>query len=122
MSNKRYPMGHPLVHSDEFNLMTEHTVNGPTGQITQWLVGADFDCLLTLNSSTEAIIAGRQDNISIFEGLVEKSVPLKNTSVFKRKSDGATFRLTSDPVDDVTPGVASFNLMFFTCERWNLPS
>lgn len=114
-------MPSPLDHADKFNFIDKKTVNTPYGPETQWVDGADFDCLLTKVGDTEAMIAERKDNIKIFTGMVDKALPVEKNTVFKRKSDGKTFRITSDPTDDETPEMATFQVKYFTAEEWALP-
>lgn len=114
-------MPSPLDHADKFSFLDLKTVNGPFGPAKEWVDGADFDCLLTKVGDTEAMIAERKDNIKIFTGMVDKDNPIERNSVFKRKSDSKTFRVTSDPTDDKTPETATLQVKYFTAEEWELP-
>lgn len=114
-------MPSPLDHADDFVFLDKTTVSGPFGPEVKWTEGAAFRCLLTFNSSMEARIAEQSGVKSLFSGLVEKNIPIEFHSVFKRVSDGATFRVTSEPKDDESPEIASFQVKAFTAEKYDLP-
>ena len=52
--------------------------------------------------------------------VVESDVEiLRYQKVFQRDSDGATFRVTSNPV--VAPDVSTVQISAMTAERWEIP-
>lgn len=114
-------MPSPMTRAEPFIFIDKRTENGPLGQITEWAEGAEFQCLLILNKSTEAIIAERKDSISIYRGTVDKATAIERNQVIKRKIDGATFRVTSDPTDDESPERAGFQVKGFSAEKWDIP-
>lgn len=114
-------MPNPLSHADKFKFLNRVVTNGPFGPVIDWQEGAEFDCLLTFNSSMEARIAEKQQVTSLFSGIVAKDSPIEYHSVFKRVSDDAVFRVTSEPKDDESPGIATFSVKAFTAEKYTLP-
>lgn len=112
----------PLDHADQFQILDRVTTSGPFGPQISWHPGLIFDCLLTFNSSMESRIAEQAGVTSLFSGLVEKNIPIEFHTVFKRVSDGATFRVTSEPKDDESPEIASFQVKAFTAEKYELPT
>lgn len=112
----------PLQHADSFQILDRVTTSGPFGPVIEWRPGLTFDCLLTFNSSMESRIAEQAGVTALFSGLVAKDIPLEHHSVFKRVSDGATFRVTSEPKDDESPEIASFQVKAFSAEKYELPA
>lgn len=115
-------MASPLDHSDQFVILDKTTTSGPFGPQISWQPGLTFNCLLTFNSSMEARVAEQAGVTSLFSGLCEKNIPIEFHTVFKRVSDGATFRVTSEPKDDESPEIASFSVKAFTAEKYELPA
>lgn len=114
-------MPSPLAHADKFQFLNRIVTNGPFGPVIEWQNGAEFDCLLTFNSSMEARIAEKQQVTSLFSCIVAKETPIEYHSVFKRVSDGTVFRVTSEPKDDESPSIATFSVKAFTAEKYTLP-
>lgn len=114
-------MPSPLDHADKFIILNKIVTNGPFGPVVEWQDGAEFDCLLTFNSSMEARIAEKQQVTSLFSGIVSKTTPIEYHSVFKRVSDGSVFRITSEPLDYESPEIATFSVKSFSAEKYTLP-
>ena len=112
----------PMAHADKFVILDRKTTNGAWGPIVEWHDGLEFQCLLTLNSSMEARIAEQAGVTSLFTGLIDQDTPLEFHGMFRRVSDNAIFRVTSEPKDDETPSVASFSLKKFSAERSEIPT
>lgn len=72
--------------------------DGYGGYESVWTAGADFDAVITEDLSRQATIAGLELATSFYGVKVENSVPLEFHSVFKRVSDGKTFRIRSSDV------------------------
>ena len=94
--------------------------DGFGGYETAWKDGIEFQNYQTLESSVEARIAEKQGVTSVYNALVSKAVPIEYHSVFRDTTTGETYRVTSDPSDKQAPKSASFDLKFFTAERWAL--
>ena len=96
--------------------------DGAGGYEVTWTEGAEFSNYQALDTSTEARIAERQGMTSIYSALVIKSLPIEYNDVFKDTSTGFTYRVTSDPTDKEAPSSSTFDLKYFTAERWDLTS
>lgn len=94
--------------------------DGFGGYKTVWKDGIEFQNYQALESSMEARIAEKQGVTSVYNALVSKAVPIEYHSVFRDTTTGETYRVTSDPSDKQAPKSASFDLKFFTAERWAL--
>jgi hypothetical protein len=95
--------------------------DGAGGFITSWTEGATFKAAISSNTTTEAQIAEAQGMKRIYSVVTNKNAMLDHNDVFKRVSDGATFRVKSDGEDVKTPHSASLNMSQVTAERWELP-
>jgi hypothetical protein len=94
--------------------------DGEGGFEVSWKDGADFLAAIVLNSSIEAQIAQAQGVTSLYTVTTEKNAVLSYHDVFKRKSDGQTFRVTSNGSDKQTPDVATFQFSQVNAEKWEL--
>lgn len=102
-------------------LLEKKTVSdGFAGYETVWVDGIEFQNYQTLESSVEARIAEKQGVTSVYNALVKRDLPIEYHSVFRDTTTGETYRVTSDPSDSQAPKSASFDLKFFTAERWAL--
>lgn len=94
--------------------------DGEGGYITSWVEGIEFENYQTLDTSMEARIAEKQGVTSVYSALMKKNVPIEYGDVFKDKTTGITYRVTSNPDEKQAPKSASFDLKYFTAERWEL--
>lgn len=94
--------------------------DGLGGFKTQWVEGAKFRAAVVKNSSMQAKIAEKSGVTEVYRVTVGKGTPLVFHDVFRRDSDGAIFRVTSNIKDSETPEVASFQFGQVDAERWNL--
>lgn len=99
---------------DEIIAMHTETVNGLKDDAAKYR--EDSEKL----AQAEAQIAERQGMTSIYEALVIKSLPISYNDVFKDTSTGLTYRVTSCPEDKEAPSSSTFDLKYFTAERWDL--
>lgn len=99
----------------------EREPDGAGGFITSWKEGTPFKAAFSINTSTEMQIAEAQGLKRVYSVTTVKSATLDYHDVFKRVSDGATFRVTSEGKDKETPEFASFGFAQVTAERWDLP-
>lgn len=94
--------------------------DGLGGFVYAWVDGATFQAAITKDSTMQARIAEKQGVTEVYTVTVQKGVTLDFHDVFKRDSDGAIFRVTSNIKDSETPGVATFQIGQVTAERWAL--
>ncbi len=94
--------------------------DGSGGWITRWTDGAAFDNYQALDTSMEARRAEQEGVTSVYSALVNRKLPIQYNDAFKDLETGLTYRVTSNPEDKKAPRSASFDLKFFTAERWNL--
>ena len=99
----------------------EREPDGAGGFKTAWKDGAPFKAAISINTSTEMQIAEAQGLKRVYSVTTNKNATLDYHDVFKRVSDGATFRTTSEGKDIETPEFASFSFAQVTAERWDLP-
>lgn len=95
--------------------------DGMGGFTPTWTEGAEFFAVIRKDSTPEEIVAQQQGAAETFTIIVDRSVPLEYHDVFKRISDGAVFRLTSNTKDAAAPGRSTIPIAKATCERWVLP-
>ncbi len=95
----------------------------PYGSWTDvWQEGASFNATIIKNSTTEALVAEKQGISEIFTVVTAKGFPLAYHDVFKRVSDNAIFRVTSDSTDSEAPARSTVKIEKVTAERWELPN
>lgn len=94
--------------------------DGEGGVMNTWTEGASFKAAITFDSSMEARSAQKQGVTSLYTVTTRKSVKLGFHDVFKRRSDGKIFRVTSDGDDKYTPDSATLNMRQVTAEEWRL--
>lgn len=96
--------------------------DGQGGTQRAWVDGASFDAAIIKDSSMQARIAEKQGVTELYTVTTDINVQLDFYDVFRRESDGAIFRVTSNIDDSKTPKVASFQFGQVTAEKWVLPS
>lgn len=94
--------------------------DGQGGTTTEWTDGAEFMAAVIKNDTLAAIVAEKQGVTEVYKVTTKPGVGLEFHEVFRRVSDGATFRVTSNATDSQTPNVASFAFEQVTAERWAL--
>lgn len=94
--------------------------DGEGGFTTAWREGAEFDAAIVRDTSLEARIAERDGLANTYTVTTSADAALGFHDVFKRKSDGQVFRVTSDGDDRRTPPVASFQFEQVGAEEWSL--
>lgn len=104
-------------------MLDRRTVPDGLGGFThEWQEGATFLAAVVKNSSLEARVAEKQGVTEIYTVTVNRGLTLQYHDVFRRVSDGAVFRVTSNVKDSETPNVATFQIGQVTAERWELPN
>ena len=104
-------------------LLDRRTVSDGMGGYTQtWVDGAEFQAAIVKDSSMEARVAEKQGVTEVYTVTTDKTVPLDFHDVFRRESDKAVFRVTSNITDSMTPSAATFSFGQVTAEKWVLPT
>lgn len=96
--------------------------DGEGGFYTEWEDGAEFVAAIVPDVTTQAVIAERQGMTKIYRVTTPKNAILSFHDIFRRESDGQTFRVTSDGKDIQTPassGLPPFSQV--TAEAYSLP-
>lgn len=96
--------------------------DGAGGYKTTWTEGLDFENYQYMDTSMEARRAEKEGVKSLYSALVQRDFPLEYGDAFKDKNTGITYRVTSEPDEKKAPKSSTFDLKYFTVERWNLPS
>lgn len=94
--------------------------DGEGGMETVWETGDAFAASIVLQNSAEYRRAENGALRKSYSVFTDKGVELQHQDVFRRCSDGKTFRVTSDGRDRQTPACASFSFVRVTAERWDL--
>lgn len=94
--------------------------DGMGGFTPEWVDGAPFKAAVIKNNTLEARVAEKQGVTELYTVTVDKGLILQYHDVFRRLSDGLTFRVTSNIRDSETPTVATFQIGQVTAERWEL--
>ena len=96
------------------------TSDGLGGFETVWTEGAEIECAIVFDTSTESRIADKLGVTSLYTITTTKNVALNYHDIIKRKSDSKVFRITSDGDDKYTPNSATLNMRQVTAEEWRL--
>ena len=94
--------------------------DGEGGFTTAWQEGAQFDAASGKHTSLDARIAAKDGPTNTYTVTTSANASLEFHDVFKRKSDGQVFRVTSNGDDKRTPPVASFEFEQVSAEEWSL--
>ena len=94
--------------------------DGMGGFIVTWNEGAAFEAIIRKDSTPEVRVAEQQGVNEMFTVIVNKTLPLQYHDVFKRLSDNAIFRLTSNTLDSAAPEHSTVPIAKATAERWRL--
>lgn len=104
-------------------VLDKRTVSdGMGGFVYQWAEGAEFSAAIVKDNTLQARVAEKQGVTEVYTVTVDKGVTLEYHDVFRRKSDSAVFRVTSNVSDSETPARASFQIGQVSAERWELPT
>lgn len=103
-------------------LTKKRVPDGQGGFEAIWTDGDEFDAAIVKDRSLQARVAEKQGVSSVYTITTARGVALEYHEVFRRVSDGAIFRATSDYTDSRPPDVATFDFEQVTAERWELPT
>lgn len=95
--------------------------DGQGGTTTKYAEGAVFEAAITKNKTLEAVRAEKEGVTELYLVTTAKGVGLDFGETFKRLSDGAKFRVTTNAKDSETPKAASFSFERVRAERWEIP-
>ena len=96
------------------------TPDGRGGIIYEYVDGAAFDAAIYLSNSLEEQKAEKQGVTGLYQVTTKKNVRLEYHTVFKRLSDGQTFRVTSKD-ESKTPASSTLNMRVVKAEEYALP-
>lgn len=106
---------------EKFVIMDKTTApDGEGGVVTTYTDGAEFIGAITFDDSMEARVAEKQGVKSLYTMTTKKSVVLRYHDVFRRLSDGKTFRATSDGDDKFSPKTSTLNIRQVTAEEFSV--
>lgn len=97
------------------------TQDGLGGYKTTWTDGIAFSAAIRKDDQIQTRIAEKQGLTEFYTVVVQKGFPVAYHDVFRRVSDGLTYRFTSDIKDKGTPAVSRIGIGVVYAERWNLP-
>lgn len=92
--------------------------DGEGGWSTAWSDGPTFEAAIVLDSSMAARVAESEGVTGVYTVTTDRNVQLDFHDVFRRLSDGTTFRVTK--LADPTPSVASFEFNQCHAEEWEV--
>ena len=95
--------------------------DGQGGERVVTTEGKSFKAAIVLDNSVEALKAQKQGVTSVYTVTTSRSHILRYNDVFRRLSDGETFRVTSDGGDKLTPCCAQLDMSQVRAEKWRLP-
>ena len=93
--------------------------DGRGGIIYTYVEGAEFEAAIFLTNSLEGEIAQKQGVTGIYQVTVKRNVRLEYHDIFKRVSDGKTFRVTSKD-ESKTPGSSSLDMRVVRAEEYEV--
>lgn len=106
---------------DDCVIMNKITVSdGEGGFTTEWEEGAEIKVAIVNDMSIQARVAEQQKVTSTYTLTTARKNALELHDVIKRLSDGATFRVTSDGSDKLSPKVSTLDMSQVTAEKWSL--
>lgn len=91
-------------------------------EIVRYIDGAHFEAAITFDTSVQARIGMSQGVKNMYTVYTRRMKMLQPFEVFRRESDGKTFRVTSDSYDKKTPESASLDMRVCTAEEWSIPN
>lgn len=90
--------------------------DGFGGIVKEWRDGAKFRAAILAKATTEAEIAYQQGVKRMYTVYTKQIVQLSRNDRFRRESDGRILRVTSDAVEDGTPGASVLDLYRVSAE------
>ena len=110
-----------LNEYQEYEILNRNIVDdGEGGQITVWLPGFKFMAAVTLDDTTEMLIAQAQGIRGNYSVTTAKSVRLPYNTVFRRVSDGQIYRIVTKD-EFAPPSTSSLDMRGNRAEEYVLP-
>lgn len=107
---------------EKCTLIDRRTISdGMGGYTKEWIDGAEFVAAINKDNTLAARVAEKQGVTEVYTVTTYKGATLDFHDVFRRQSDGLTYRVTSNSKDSETPPRATFQIAQVTAERWDLP-
>lgn len=94
--------------------------DGEGGWNTTWTDGPEFEAAIVRDTTMAARVAESEGMANVYTVTVDRALSLDFHDVFRRKSDGQVFRVTSDSTDKQTPDRATFQFAQVNAEEWKL--
>ena len=94
--------------------------DGRGGLIAVWTEGAEFSAAITYDPSVQAKVAESQGVKDLITVTTARTLTLEYHDVFKRVSDGQTFRVTSKGENRATPRSAGLDMRQVSAEEYSL--
>lgn len=95
-------------------------LDGRGSMVTEWVDGAQFDAAITYDTSVQAKVAEASGVKDLITVTTSKAIKLDYHDVFRRVSDGQTFRVTSKGENNKTPASASLDMRQLSAEEYEL--
>lgn len=96
----------------------QHSPDGHGGTKTSWVESVEFQAAISYDTSVQAKVAQSQGVRDLIKVTTVREVSLDYHDVFKRVSDGQTFRVTSKGSNNKTPPSAGLNMRQVDAEEW----
>lgn len=106
--------------TDCVEMKKTRTPDGLGGHKVVWTEGMPFRAAIVKDDSLAASVAEKQGVTEVYTITTEVGVVLDYHEVFRRKKDGAIFRVTTNSEDSRPPSVATFDFEQVKAERWEL--
>lgn len=87
------------------------------GYVTRYTEGAPFEAVITENTSVEAKVAQKEHSLTFYGVKIGREVPLEYNSIFRRESDGKTFRISVDAAMN-SPSFSPLNMKALQAEEF----
>lgn len=102
-------------------ILDKRTVpDGLGGYLIEYVEGARFQAAVIKDSTLNARVAEKQGVKEIYTVVVDKGVPLEFHDIFRRESDGLTFRVTSNVTDSEAPDRSTVKIGKVSAERFDI--
>lgn len=85
-----------------------------------WTEDGEFDAAILKRGDAVGIEGQRAALEERFIAVIPEGVALRFHDVFRRRSDGAVFRVIGDNGDAAAPGPSTVRITRVPCERWDL--
>ena len=105
---------------DAVRLVPESRTDGEGGSVSVWTEKETFSAAIVRIRSSETETGDKKTPSERYTVTVPKTVRLMYHDVFRRKSDGKVFRVTSDGDEAETPDSSPLSVRQVTAEEWTI--